>query len=312
MKGYFEHEFSSRDPELTREWLATQYGEVVFDRHFTHLDERRYGDSQFVVSEVNMRGRYDLDVELDRVTVSCASAGYGWEMGRASGDTAVQPALFQPGVPLTVHAADSTVQSVAVTIPELERSARLLYGDDQLEVRFAGQRPVNAKLATYWVGVAEMVLQQARLGALQNPLLRASTARLLTVSILEAFRLDADRPTLRASAERRRAVYRTAARFLEDHASLPVTIDDAARAAGASIEELVLAFRAHSPGGLSPTAHLRQIRLQLAHTELAHSPLGTATVRQVAVKWGFASETSFRRHYRAAFGIDPGGPVGGT
>jgi transcriptional regulator GlxA family with amidase domain len=65
-----------------------------------------------------------------------------------------------------------------------------------------------------------------------------------------------------------------------------------------------LAFRRHLD--TTPTAYLRQVRLDAARIELlAAAPEDRVTVTEVAYRWGFCSPSRFAERYRAAFGTTP-------
>ena len=53
-----------------------------------------------------------------------------------------------------------------------------------------------------------------------------------------------------------------------------------------------------------PALHLRQIRLEAVQTELS-SPLNALSIRDVALKWGFAHMGHFAARYRSAYGEAP-------
>jgi AraC-like DNA-binding protein len=224
----------------------------------------------------------------------------------------MEPALFQPGRPMAARTTDTAVQAVVLEPAALRRTARLQYGDEALQVRFDGPRPATPTLGSFWRTSAELAVQYARQGVLDEPLLRASVYRLLAVAVLESFRLVGDRPRLRASSARRLQAYRQGAEFLEAFASLPITIDDAASAAGVPTAELVLAFRANTDGNESPAAYLRRVRLEAAHRELALAdPRQRGIVAAIAARWGFPSRKALTRQHRAAYGTVPGDVVTG-
>ncbi|MFJ6576984.1 helix-turn-helix domain-containing protein [Streptomyces sp. NPDC091368] len=55
----------------------------------------------------------------------------------------------------------------------------------------------------------------------------------------------------------------------------------------------------------TPLAHLRRVRLALAHADLRAAEPGTATVASVAMRWGFAHPGRFAAAYRSAYGRAP-------
>jgi len=300
---YRELRFRSRDRDETQHWLAGHYGRVQLGRRFAGYAEHVVGDDRFILADAAMLGTLRCVLDVEVILVSAGTPGSGWELGEDTGRFAAEPALFQPGTPSVHRMADTEGRAVAFRVPELTRTARLLYARDDLELRFDGPRPVNARRAAYWLAALEVARRERRTGALSNDSVRSTTYRQLAVAALEAFRLTGDRRELRLSAERRARVFRVGAQFLRDHAARPITIDDAAEAAGASTGELLLAFRSHADG-LGPTAYLRRSRLNAAHDQLSSRAV---TVPAAAEQWGFSSEAAFRRHYREEYGADPVG-----
>ncbi|MEZ5409880.1 MAG: AraC family transcriptional regulator [Acidimicrobiales bacterium] len=96
------------------------------------------------------------------------------------------------------------------------------------------------------------------------------------------------------------------------------TVADVARAAHLSVRALEAGFRRHV--GLSPMTHVRQVRLDRAHGDLARAEPGTITVTAVAQRWGFAHYGRFTAEYRRRYGCSPrqtlargpGRPAGGA
>ncbi|WP_426362483.1 helix-turn-helix domain-containing protein [Streptomyces sp. E-08] len=52
-------------------------------------------------------------------------------------------------------------------------------------------------------------------------------------------------------------------------------------------------------------AHIRQSRLEHAHSDLARGELSGQPVQTIAARWGFPSATGFSRAFREAYGISP-------
>lgn len=300
---YFERRFRSRDRDETQAYLAGQYGRVHLGRRFSGYAEHVVGDGRFLLADAMMLGELRCVVDPDVLLISTGTPGSGWEVGDETGNFAADPVIFQPGEQSVHRMSDLEGRAVAFRVPDLTRTARLLYAREDLELRFDGPRPVNARRAAYWLATLEVARREWRTGALTNDTVRATTYRQLAVAALETFRLVADRRELRMSAERRARVFHVGARYLRDHAALPITIEDAAHAAGASTGELVLAFHSQQDG-LGPTIYLRRSRLNGAHDQLTSTPI---TVRAAAELWGFSSEAVFVRHYREEYGADPVG-----
>lgn len=91
--------------------------------------------------------------------------------------------------------------------------------------------------------------------------------------------------------------------FIAEHASEPLTVASLAAYAGVSASALYTGFRNFRQ--TTPMAHLRGVRLQRVHDELAQTTSSTVTVTETAVKWGFGHLSHFTAHYKRKFGELP-------
>lgn len=89
------------------------------------------------------------------------------------------------------------------------------------------------------------------------------------------------------------------------HASpaTPFTAADLANIAGVSIRTLQAAFQTHID--MSPMAYLRNLRLELVHTELVASDPSHTSVTEVAYRWGFPHLGRFANAYGRKYGTHP-------
>ncbi|WFU05507.1 helix-turn-helix transcriptional regulator (plasmid) [Rhizobium sp. CB3171] len=83
---------------------------------------------------------------------------------------------------------------------------------------------------------------------------------------------------------------------------MPITITDMAAAAGVSVRALQINFRRFL--NVTPMAYLRQLRLDGARQDLL-TATPSATVSEIARRWGFIHQGRFSQEYRAAFGVLP-------
>jgi AraC-like DNA-binding protein len=97
-------------------------------------------------------------------------------------------------------------------------------------------------------------------------------------------------------------VVRRAQRFMADNADAPITVSDVAAHLGVSLRSLQAGFRQWRD--TTPSAYLRQVRLQLVRDELLHSSQD-GNVTTVAMRHGFAHLGRFSAHYRSVFGEGP-------
>jgi AraC-like DNA-binding protein len=95
---------------------------------------------------------------------------------------------------------------------------------------------------------------------------------------------------------------RDALDFMRANLHQPLTLSDVAAAAGISVRSLQYGFRRFR--NVSPLAYLREIRLEAVQAELS-SPLNALSIRDVALKWGFAHMGHFAARYRETYGVTP-------
>lgn len=106
----------------------------------------------------------------------------------------------------------------------------------------------------------------------------------------------------RAVAEIHAAVLERIRRFIDERLAAPtLDADLICRIFGLSRSALYRLFEPH--GGL--VAYIRQRRLNRAFADLVTQEQGRERIIDVALRWGFGSEGSFSRAFRAAYGISP-------
>ncbi|MGN6741719.1 MAG: helix-turn-helix domain-containing protein [Amnibacterium sp.] len=302
MAGFFQSRVRARDVEQAEAGLRERYGPVAIAGDRIRYAEHTFGDDRFALGSIELDGGFSYAATFRAVTICASTPGAAWQSGEERGELSRAPALFQPGEPLTGYVERTRATAVALDPAALTRFARVVYADDRLEVTFRGADPVTVGAGRAWVALVEGV---AALDArLEQKLLRTSAYRTLALAALELFRLDAEprrRPLTIAAATR---AYRKATGFLDDYASLPITVEDAAAHAGVPAAQLRRTFADREPTGLSPTAYLARTRLVAAHHDLA-DPDDETSVGDVALRWGFADTAAFARLHRAEYGTDP-------
>ena len=95
---------------------------------------------------------------------------------------------------------------------------------------------------------------------------------------------------------------RAARHFIEAHLYESLTLDMIAKASGASVRSLCLAFQKHLQQ--SPMAYVRMARLERAREDLVSAPPG-AQVTDIALRWGFNHVGRFSTAYRKRYGESP-------
>jgi AraC family ethanolamine operon transcriptional activator len=104
------------------------------------------------------------------------------------------------------------------------------------------------------------------------------------------------------SSSRERLV-RRADDYMRAYLRKPLTVLELCRELGVSERALHYAFR--EVRGLSPMAYFKACRLNAVRQELKAAAAGTASVREVAQRWGFGHAGEFAAAYRRLFGELP-------
>jgi AraC-like DNA-binding protein len=265
------------------------------------------GDDRFSIGRLEFAGRLcGTEEPAEVITVVTAVGGQlDWEVGDETG-TGSAPWLQAPGT--ATFARFGPVDELALFLPAraMRDFACALYGDDGLELGFDGARPIDATRARSVSDALRLAREFADADSFEFDIVRASLYRLLTISVLEGFRLRGDRSSRRLDAEARLRRYRVAAQFIDDYASLPITPVDVARAADVCLADLDDIFSAHSPGGRRVGEHLRRTRLAAAHQDLLDGDPGHGdTVAAIAHRWGFPGVAAFANLHSDVYGVSP-------
>jgi AraC family ethanolamine operon transcriptional activator len=91
--------------------------------------------------------------------------------------------------------------------------------------------------------------------------------------------------------------------YMRAHLEVPLSVLDLCRELDVSARTLHYAFQ--EVRGLSPMAYFQACRLNAVRQELKAVPAGTATVREIAQRWGCWHSGEFAAAYRRLFGELP-------
>lgn len=294
------------DPAEADSLLAASGGHFAFasepDTGFSFAVDQGV-DSSFSVARYAIGGEWETSGDFDDlVIVNVTDGPYRWEIDgdRASGTRA--PFLIRPGHDFTCYSEGSDVVNIFLKPAALEEVARTTYGDRGLRVVFDSAQAVDAHAAEFMLTAATVAAEYMQAGTFRHPLVRASLFHSLSMAALQCFRLSSDPQERPLSAAAELDAFRRGSQFIEDHASLPITVVDVAAAAGATVAQLHAAFRAHT--GTTAQGYLLRVRLSAAHTELLVSDPAT-DLAEVAARWGFADLDRFSRRYRDTYGVPP-------
>lgn len=190
--------------------------------------------------------------------------------------------------------------------PAVERAAEQMLGERiDRPIVFDLGMDLTTGWARAWRGMVDLLVREAEHddGLTAQPLAVAHLENALLASLLTMQpsnyrdRLTAPSPPAVPKVVRR------AVEFIEQHAHLPLTTEDIARAVAVSSRSLQEGFRGHL--GVTPMARLREVRLTRVHEDLASGDPARCTVTNVAARWGFLHQGRFAAAYRARYGQAP-------
>lgn len=138
-------------------------------------------------------------------------------------------------------------------------------------------------------------------GASLHPASRRMLVLSLTDALLTCVGASSSHETLPATAASRQRIVARARQYMQAHAHEVISVPDLCKAIGTSRRALQYAFEEVMQ--ISPVTYLRALRLNQVRTELRREC--TATVGEIAARWGFWHPSRFAADYRAMFGELP-------
>ncbi|MFV0372579.1 AraC family transcriptional regulator [Microbacterium sp.] len=167
---------------------------------------------------------------------------------------------------------------------------------------FDMEPPHEPKDRARWQAVLTMAwriaeLQPTRAGSLWHSAMEQFVVTAMLSTHPHTFATRERASTWSASAQ----AAKRAAEFLQDHHADPVNMTELASSLGLTTRALQRGFL--SVHGVTMTEYLTDLRLASAHRELASNP--TATVCNVAYRWGFSSPSRFAARHRKRYGVLP-------
>lgn len=294
------------DPEEADAAMAAAGGRFAFaslPQNDFSFEVEQVIDSAFSVARYTIGGEWETSGDFDDlVIVNVRSGPYRWDIDGEHGVGRRAPFLIRPGHDFTCYAENSDVVNIFLSPEILGDVARTAFGHEG-PVVFDSAETASPRHAEYMMTAATVAAEYMESGTMRHPLVRASLFHSLSMAALQSFRLSTDpreRPLTPAGLVQ---THRLACQFIDDHASLPITVTDIAGAAGTTITQLNAAFRAHQ--GTTARDYLLRARLSAAHTDLLASDAASTDLTDLAARWGFADLDRFSRRYRSEYGESP-------
>lgn len=286
--AYFPHELralSSAD-DLDLSMCTTDLGPVTIGR---------IGWGAEVAIDCDYPDAYEVNMPLAGVLESAHRAG---TVVSGQGEGTVFPP--NTATPITRWSRECTVVGVKFDRFALEREMeRVLAAPDLREMQLPSRISADTAAAGSWMHFVRTLSRDLPgMGdLLSSDLMRKQVSSAITTGFVLA--VTPDRET--APPARPRIVNRVLDQLHDDPAR-PWTVADMAQVAEVSVRRLQEGFQQYV--GTTPVACLRNIRLARAHEDLARAD-GSATVAEVATRWGFTHTGRFAAAYRGRYGISP-------
>jgi AraC family ethanolamine operon transcriptional activator len=214
--------------------------------------------------------------------------------------------LGQPGITAEMRLTpEYRCFSVEFELDALRRAA------DKLQVGLPDNLPCISRLPNAQATTAlRTVVKQSfatlvQRAALAGEVARADCSDRILRTILNAINAAAGRPedVGRSTAVRRRKAALYAADFIKSSLADPVSVTDLCEVTGVSERSLRNGFL--DVFGVTPNRYIKVQRLSAARLELRRASRESATVSQIAARWGFLQFAHFATDYRAHFGELP-------
>lgn len=260
--------------------------------------------------------RVALGFSVDEITVRrraniSAAPSAGVMVGTLLDGAARLPGgvAVQPGRPVLAHAERGWALQVdhgTVQVLTVEAWLLLRTVDEYLPrrgdpLRVLEPTPATPALTEAWTRNVNFVVETLAVHS-PRPVVDAS-GRVLAAAALACFAPagSVDVPALHdpdLPMALRRALF-----FIAENARDEIGVQEIAGAVHLSPRAVQYLFRKHLDE--TPTEHLRRVRLQRAHLDLAAAHLGSTTVSEVARRWGFSHTGRFAVLYRETYGVSP-------
>jgi AraC-like DNA-binding protein len=261
------------------------------------------GDDRMSIRRSQMHGHLRGDVAVEgEVVVQWIDAG------RGTVDVGRDEVRMQPGVPTLFP----TEQRFEVEYEDWDQRLVHLHRDLVLDVAaeqflvdgtlaFDRRTPPTAAAGEVWRGSVAAAVRSLRTEG-PSSLAWHEAQRDVARSLFGLYRFQGEaQPD--GYGERRNTRLRAAVEFLHEHAGEPLSVSDIARAADLSVRALQESFQRTLDR--TPMNYLREVRLRHVRADLLAAEPGTASVAEIASRWGFSHMGRFSGEYLNRFGEYP-------
>jgi AraC-like DNA-binding protein len=299
-------QFCSVDPEAARQFFAVAYTpgwRITGPVRGSAVTHRRCEAGSIMVDEVLIQGRVGCQIPpADSVLVIQPRAGSLTVTGGPF-PIADCPVLVAHGMSCELHVNGARFDVVSIAADVLHQVAAGWHAPLSQEIRFLDWRPRSrAAVRTWHRALGYVTATLASADTAQQPLVVAALAPLLAGALLECYPSNVTEQGLLSDPALPK-VLKDAVSFIHGHAASDIGINDVAAAVHLTPRAVQYLFRRQLD--TTPTEYMRRVRLHRAHQELLAASRSTATVTEIAQRWGFAHTGRFAVLYRQTYGRSP-------
>jgi AraC-like DNA-binding protein len=299
-------QFRTVEPEAVHQFFAGAYTpgwRVSGPTSRSAVTHRRCAAGSMTVDEVLIQGRLSFDIpSADTVVVIQPRAGSLTVTGGPF-PNADSPVVVAHGMSCALRVNDARFDVVTIATDVLHKVAAEWHDPLSQQIRSLSWRPRSRGAVRAWHRALDYVTATlADPDTAQQSLIVTAMAPLLAGALLECYpsnvtELDpAGEPALPETLK-------DAVAFIHRHAAEDVSINNIAAAVHLTPRAVQYLFRRRLDS--TPTEYLRRVRLHRAHQELITAERSSATVTEIAQRWGFAHTGRFAVLYRQTYGQSP-------
>lgn len=299
-------QFRTSEPESARQFFAGAYTpgwKLAGLTRGSAVTHRRWEAGGVTIDGVLIQGRVSVQIATgDSVVVIQPRAGS--LTVRGGGLPALDcPVLVAHGMSCVLQVSGARFEVVSFGADVLHSVAADLHAPLSPQIRFLDSRPRSRVAIRAWrraLDYATSILASAETA--HQPLIVATLAPLLAGALLECYPSNVTEQDVAGSPALPEAL-KGAVSFIHCHASDDIGVNDIAAAVHLTPRAVQYLFRRNLD--TTPTEYVRRVRLHRAHQDLIAASRSTATVTEIAQRWGFAHTGRFAVVYRQAYGQSP-------
>lgn len=268
------------------------------------ISHRRCQARSITLDEVLIEGRLRCEIPAAAAVVVIQPRAGSLTVADASLPTADCPVLIANGTIGALNLNTARFHAVSIAADVLHKAAADRRGPMPPEIQFLGWQPRAPAAVRAWHRALDYVIATfASPDTVGQPIIAAAAAPLLAAALIDCFpsNVTAEQDLL-GDATVPQAL-KDAMSFIHRHAVGDVGVNDIADAVHLTPRAVQYLFRQRLD--TTPTEYLRRVRLHRAHQDLKAASHASATVTEIAQRWGFAHTGRFAVLYQQTYGHSP-------